>query len=67
MTEIDGESYWDGGIFINTPLAPAINALEQSDADDPDVERELFYVEVHRRVGRHTSQYQRIHSTGAIT
>lgn len=51
MTEIDGEFYWDGGIFINTPLAPAINALEQIDAGDPDVERELFYVEVHRRAG----------------
>jgi len=51
MTDIDGEYYWDGGIFINTPLAPAINALEQTDADDPDVERELFYIEVHRRAG----------------
>lgn len=51
MTEIDGEYYWDGGIFINTPLAPAINALEQVEADNPDIERELFYVEVHRRAG----------------
>lgn len=51
MTEIDGDYYWDGGIFINTPLAPAINALEQVEADDPDIERELFYVEVHRKAG----------------
>ncbi len=51
MTEIDGEFYWDGGIFINTPLAATINALEQADFDDPDVERELFYVEVHRKTG----------------
>ncbi|MEN6466625.1 MAG: patatin-like phospholipase family protein [Syntrophaceae bacterium] len=51
MTEIDGEFYWDGGIFINTPLAPTINALEQVEADDPDIERELFYVEVHRKSG----------------
>ncbi len=51
MTEIDGEFYWDGGIFINTPLAAAINALEQVEAGDPDIERELFYVEVHRKAG----------------
>ena len=51
MTEIDGEIYWDGGIFINTPAAPAINALEMIDSDNPDVERELIYIEVHRRAG----------------
>jgi len=51
MTEIDAEYYWDGGIFINTPLAPTINALEQVESDNPDVERELFYVEVHRNAG----------------
>ncbi len=33
-----GEAYWDGGIFINTPAAPAINALELIEADNPDVE-----------------------------
>ncbi len=51
MTDIDGEIYWDGGIFINTPAAPAINALEMIETDNPDVERELIYIEVHRRVG----------------
>ncbi|MEN6624159.1 MAG: patatin-like phospholipase family protein, partial [Smithella sp.] len=51
MTEIDDEIYWDGGIFINTPAAPAINALEMIDTDNPDVERELIYIEVHRREG----------------
>ena len=51
ITKIDGEAYWDGGIFINTPAAPAINVLELIEPDNPDVERELIYIEVHRRAG----------------
>lgn len=46
MTRIDGRSYWDGGLFSNTPLSPAINALEECDADDPSVVRELIVVEL---------------------
>jgi NTE family protein len=46
MTPIDGTSYWDGGLFTNTPLGPAINALEECDGGDPAVQRELIVVEL---------------------
>ena len=39
-------AYWDGGFSSNLPLAKAINWLEQIDADNPDVERELIVVEL---------------------
>ena len=45
-TEIDGQSYWDGGLFSNTPLSPAINALERAAGGDRAVERELIVVEL---------------------
>jgi NTE family protein len=46
MTDIEGESYWDGGLFSNTPLGPAIDALEQAAGGDRAVERELVVVEL---------------------
>src|SRR4051812_42387344 len=46
MTEIDGQSYWDGGVFSNTPLSPAINALELAAGGDRAVVRELIVVEL---------------------
>jgi NTE family protein len=46
MTEIEGEWYWDGGLFSNTPLSPAINALEQAANGDPAAVRELIVVEL---------------------
>lgn len=46
MTQIDGASYWDGGLFSNTPLSPAINALEEAAGGDPSVVRELIVVEL---------------------
>jgi NTE family protein len=46
MTRVDGEWYWDGGLFSNTPLSPAINALEDAGAGDPSVVRELIVVEL---------------------
>jgi hypothetical protein len=46
MTDIDGEQYWDGGLFSNTPLGPAIKALEQAADGDRTVERELIVVEL---------------------
>jgi NTE family protein len=46
MTQIDGSWYWDGGIFSNTPLSPAINALEEAAGGDPAAERELIVVEL---------------------
>ena len=32
MTPIGEHRYWDGGLFSNTPLGPAINALEEARA-----------------------------------
>src|SRR3954470_8567304 len=46
MTEIDGQSYWDGGVFSNTPLSPAINALELAAGGDRAAVRELIVVEL---------------------
>ncbi len=52
MTQIGEEYYWDGGIFFNMPLGVAINALEQIETDNPDVEREIILVELHRMQSR---------------
>ena len=46
MTPIGEHRYWDGGLFSNTPLGPAINALEQAAGGDRAVERELVVVEL---------------------
>jgi len=46
MTEIEGRSYWDGGLFSNTPLSPAIDALEEAADGDPAAVRELIVVEL---------------------
>jgi NTE family protein len=46
MTQIEGESYWDGGLFSNTPLSPAINALEEAAKGDPSAVRELIVIEL---------------------
>ncbi|MDP8931969.1 MAG: patatin-like phospholipase family protein [Actinomycetota bacterium] len=46
MTRIEGEWYWDGGLFSNTPLSPAINALEEAAGGDPSAIRELIVVEL---------------------
>src|SRR5215210_3836124 len=45
MTEVEGSSYWDGGLFENTPLSPALNLLEELDKD----KRELIVVELFPR------------------
>jgi NTE family protein len=46
MTQIDGQSYWDGGIFSNTPLSPAINALEEASKGDSSAVLELIVIEL---------------------
>src|ERR671921_166412 len=45
MTEVEGNSYWDGGLFENTPLSPALNLLEGLDKQ----KRELIVVELFPR------------------
>jgi NTE family protein len=46
MTEVDGQWYWDGGLFTNTPLSPAINFLESCEPDNPAIHRELIVVDL---------------------
>src|SRR5215212_10074946 len=46
MTRIDGQAYWDGGLFSNTPLSPAIDALEEAADGDPSAVRELIVIEL---------------------
>jgi NTE family protein len=45
MTQVDGDYYWDGGLFENTALSPAINRLEKGDKN----KRELVVVELFPR------------------
>jgi NTE family protein len=46
MTTIGRHRYWDGGLFSNTPLSPAINALEAAAEGSRSVQRELIVVEL---------------------
>ena len=41
-TEVNGGYYWDGGLFENTPLSPALNRLEELDKE----KKELVVVEL---------------------
>ena len=45
MTEVDGDCYWDGGLYENTPLSPALNRLEEVDKE----KRELVVIELFPR------------------
>lgn len=49
MTEVDGRWYWDGGLFSNTPLGPAINYLESVEPGNRAIHRELIVVELFPR------------------
>jgi len=48
MTTIAGQSYWDGGLFSNTPLSMALNCLEEIE-DAPALRREVIVVELFPR------------------
>jgi len=60
MTEVDGSSYWDGGLYSNTPLSEAINCLERCDEGSPDVRRELIVVELFPRQGNLPGDMQEV-------
>jgi NTE family protein len=45
MTKVNGDYYWDGGLFSNTPLSPAINRLEELETE----KRELVVIELFPR------------------
>jgi NTE family protein len=46
MADLHEQRYWDGGLFSNLPLAPAINALEEAANGDRAAIRELIVVEL---------------------
>jgi NTE family protein len=50
-TRVDGGCFWDGGLYLNTPLSVAINCLERCDDGSPDVEREMIVVELFPMAG----------------
>jgi NTE family protein len=43
--------YWDGGLFSNTPLGPAINYLEECGGGSSETKRELLVVELFPMAG----------------
>ena len=49
--EIDNNHYWDGGLYANMPLSPAINYLEslESENGEPVTEREVIVVSLFRK------------------
>jgi NTE family protein len=48
MTAIGNESYWDGGLFNNTPLSPVIERLDPS----PDVDRCIYVINLFPNAGK---------------
>jgi predicted acylesterase/phospholipase RssA len=49
MVKIGDYNYWDGGLFSNTPLKPALKALEQMGG--ADVEKEIIMIELFPQEG----------------
>lgn len=49
--EIDDSYYWDGGLYANMPLSPAINFLENLEDDNgqPITEREVIVISLFRK------------------
>ncbi|SFC76147.1 Patatin phospholipase [Flexibacter flexilis DSM 6793] len=45
--KVDNNYYWDGGLFANMPLAPAINYLEAIEGHN--IERELLIINLFRK------------------
>ncbi|HQR20322.1 MAG TPA: patatin-like phospholipase family protein [Burkholderiaceae bacterium] len=44
--KIDDGEYWDGGLISNTPLRPALNAIELHNAADPRARWEIIVVDL---------------------
>jgi predicted acylesterase/phospholipase RssA len=49
MIKSDGGYYWDGGLYVNMPLGPAINYLETLPGD---LERDLVVINLFRKGGK---------------
>jgi NTE family protein len=53
MTQIDEDSYWDGGLFSNTPLKPAFKALQAiNDGAAKDVQRKIIVLALFPPAGK---------------
>ncbi|MCC5945870.1 MAG: patatin-like phospholipase family protein [Bernardetiaceae bacterium] len=50
MVEVDNGFYWDGGLFANMPLAPAINYLESFKGQH--INRNLIIINLFRKRGK---------------
>jgi predicted acylesterase/phospholipase RssA len=55
MTKVDGRTYWDGGLFDNTPLGPVIDCFS-SDAD----ERRLIVMELFPLAGKIPTNFSEV-------
>jgi predicted acylesterase/phospholipase RssA len=49
MVKIGQDHFWDGGLYANMPLAPAINHLEIAAKDEEKVQRELIVISLFRK------------------
>jgi predicted acylesterase/phospholipase RssA len=47
-TKINGKTYWDGGLFNNTPLAPVIERMDP----DPDSPKQIYVINLFPNQGR---------------
>ena len=48
---IEGNHYWDGALFSNTPLLPAFEKLESFEGTDEEIMRELIIMELFPKNG----------------
>ena len=48
MVKVGHDHFWDGGLYANMPLSPAINHLEASSKEE-DVQRELIVISLFRK------------------
>src|SRR3954452_6703948 len=51
MTQIDGRCYWDGGLFSNAPLPPAISRRHEADTGATTAVPQLIVVEISPTAG----------------
>jgi predicted acylesterase/phospholipase RssA len=59
-TRVEGGSFWDGALYMNTPLSEAINCLERCDRGSLDVEREVIVVELYPMPGSLPANIQEV-------
>lgn len=66
MVKIGDNNYWDGGLFSNTPLKPALKALEK--LGDADTEKEIVMVQLFPQEGETpTNMSEVIERVGSLT